>query len=104
MQWRKAVLAGGAAIGAVATFNALVRRGMAPPASFIGGEEEWFDWHGHRIFYTRRGSGTPLLLVHSIHAAASSFEWRSEVGAPPPAPTTYTTHPPGFGCSGPPHA
>src|SRR5918911_34866 len=99
MQWRKAIIAGGAAIGAVAAFNAVVRRGVAPPASFIGGEEAWFDWHGHRIFYTRRGSGAPLLLVHSIHAAASSFEWRSNVDALAESHTVYTIDLLGFGCS-----
>jgi pimeloyl-ACP methyl ester carboxylesterase len=99
MQWRKTVITGGAAIGAVATFNAVVRRGVAPPASFIGGEERWFDWHGHRVFYTRRGSGTPLLLVHSIHVAASSFEWRSNVDALAESHTVYTIDLLGFGCS-----
>src|SRR5919204_2913042 len=99
MQWRKAVIAGGAAVGAVATYNAVARRGIAPPASFIGGEEGWFDWHGHQIFYTRRGSGTPLLLIHSIHAAASSFEWRSNVDALAESHTVYTIDLLGFGCS-----
>src|SRR5919206_1452874 len=99
MRWRKAVIAGGAAIGAVAAFNALARRGVAPPASFIGGEEGWFDWHGHRIFYTRRGGGTPLLLIHSVHPAASSFEWRSNVDALAESHTVYTIDLLGFGCS-----
>src|ERR687887_1770018 len=100
MKWRKAVITGGAAIGALATFNAVVRRGVAPPASFIGGEEGWFDWHGHRIFYTRRGSGAPLLLVHSIHAAASSFEWRADGDPPRGADTGFNNHLPRFRCSG----
>src|ERR671928_1202819 len=99
MRWRKAVIAGGAAIGAVAAFNAVARRGLAPPASFIGGEEGWFDWHGHRIFYTRRGRGAPLLLVHSVHAAASSFEWRSNVDALAQSHTVYTIDLLGFGMS-----
>src|SRR5918911_388763 len=99
MRWRKAAITGGAAIGALATFNAVVRRSVAPPASFIGGEEGWFDWHGHRIFYTRRGSGAPLLLVHSIHAAASSFEWRSNVDALAESYTVYTIDLLGFGRS-----
>lgn len=34
-------------------------------------------WHGHRIAYYSSGSGRPLLLVHSINAAASALEMRA---------------------------
>jgi pimeloyl-ACP methyl ester carboxylesterase len=37
---------------------------------------EFFHWRGHRIAWYRNGSGEPLLLVHSINAAASAFEMR----------------------------
>lgn len=34
------------------------------------------DWRGHRIATYRAGTGQPLLLVHSVNAAASAFEMR----------------------------
>jgi pimeloyl-ACP methyl ester carboxylesterase len=34
-----------------------------------------FDWRGHRIAWWSEGDGPALVLVHSIHAAASRDEW-----------------------------
>ena len=99
MRWRKAVISGGAALGVAATFNALIGRHVEPLENLIGGEEGWFHWRGHRVAYTRRGSGPPLLLVHSIHAAASSFEWRANADDLARHHTVYTIDLLGFGLS-----
>jgi len=53
---------------------------MTPFPEPLGGERHEYRWRGHRVCYTRRGSGTPLVLVHSIHAAAWSMEWRHVIG------------------------
>lgn len=47
----------------------------------LGGERRTFEWHGHQVAYVERGSGTgaPVVLVHSIHAAAWNMEWRQVV-------------------------
>ena len=37
--------------------------------------ENFFNWKGIRIYYECKGSGEPVLLLHAIHPAASSFEW-----------------------------
>jgi pimeloyl-ACP methyl ester carboxylesterase len=69
----------GAAVGAAALVGvALGTRPVRtdPLESQLGGGERHFTWRGHRVFYGSRGSGPGLLLVHSVHAAASSFEWR----------------------------
>ena len=97
--WRKALLSGGAAIGAAAAFNALALRNIEPIENTIGGEQGWFEWRGYRIAYTKRGSGPALLLIHSIHAAASSFEWRFNVDELARKFTVYTVDLLGFGCS-----
>lgn len=39
-------------------------------------EPTFFAWRGYRIAHYSDGSGQPLLLVHSINAAASAFEMR----------------------------
>lgn len=36
-----------------------------------------FDWRGHGVAAYRDGSGRPVLLIHSINAAASAFEMRA---------------------------
>jgi pimeloyl-ACP methyl ester carboxylesterase len=46
----------------------------------LGGERHYYRWRGHRVAYVVYGeestTATPLLFVHSIHAAAWSAEWR----------------------------
>lgn len=35
----------------------------------------YYEWKYGNIFYTKSGSGSPLLLIHDTDAAASSVEW-----------------------------
>lgn len=99
MRWRRLLLSGGAALGAAAAYNAVVGREVEPLENLIGGEEGDFDWRGHRIAYTRRGKGPPLLLVHGIYAGAWSFEWRFNVDELVRRHTVYTIDLLGFGRS-----
>ena len=99
MRWRKLMLSGGAAIGAAAAYNAVANRDVPPLENEIGGEQAWFEWRGHRVSYTRRGRGPALLLVHAVHAAASSFEWRHVADALAADHTVYTLDLLGFGMS-----
>jgi pimeloyl-ACP methyl ester carboxylesterase len=103
MRWRS-VLKGsgallGAAAGAAATYNVAARRGVAALRNPIGGEDGYFTWRGYRVAYTRHGSGPALLLVHGIHAAASSFEWRQNVESLAASHTVYAIDLLGFGRS-----
>ena len=98
MSWRKMMLAGGAVLGAAAAYNRVATRRVRAGEN-DGGENEWFDWLGRAIAYTRRGSGAPILLVHAIHAAASSHEWQSNVDALADVGTVYTIDLLGFGRS-----
>ena len=99
MRWRKALISGGAAVGLAATFNALIGRSVDPIENRIGGDDDWFQWRGHRIAWTKRGGGPPLLLVHGIYATASSFEWRFNVDELARDHTVYTLDLLGFGRS-----
>jgi pimeloyl-ACP methyl ester carboxylesterase len=99
MRWRKLLLGGGAAVAVTATYNAISRRDVGPLSDAIGGDEGVFEWRGHRIAYFVRGSGPPLVLVHGIHAAAWSYEWRDNVEALARTHTVYALDLLGFGCS-----
>lgn len=105
--WRRALLAGGAAIGAAATLNALAARGVAPLENLIGGDDQWFDWRGRRLFYASRKArarkGRPVLLLHGIYPTAWSYEWRSNVDALAEAHDVYALDLLGFGMSDRPH-
>ena len=35
----------------------------------------YFDWKNGKIYYTKRGTGSPILLIHSLDPASSSYEW-----------------------------
>jgi pimeloyl-ACP methyl ester carboxylesterase len=98
MRWRNVMLGGGAAIGAAAAFNAAVA-GDGPLPNPLGGEEGEWRWRGHRIAWTRRGSGPAVLLVHAIHAAAWSYEWRHAVDRLAERHTVWTLDLLGFGRS-----
>lgn len=106
--WRRALLAGGAAIGAAATLNALASRGVPPLENLIGGDDGWFEWRGRRLFYAHRKArtrkGRPVLLLHGIHTAAWSYEWRSNVDALSEAHDVYALDLLGFGMSDRPQA
>lgn len=67
------------ALAGAAALNAAVARPLGSLPNLIGGDAGWYDWRGHRIAWTRRGSGPAILLVHSIHAAGWSYEWRNAV-------------------------
>jgi pimeloyl-ACP methyl ester carboxylesterase len=99
MQWRKLLMSGGAALGGVAAYNLLARRQVAPLPNLIGGEEGWLDWRGHRLAYTVRGEGPPVLLLHSIGLSSWSYEWRHNVDALARGYTVYTLDLLGFGRS-----
>jgi pimeloyl-ACP methyl ester carboxylesterase len=99
MQWRRIAIAGGAAVGAAAAYNRIATRGVEPLENEIGGDEGTFGWHGHRITFTKRGQGDPVLLVHAIHPTASSLEWRHNVDALAESHTVYTIDLLGFGRS-----
>ncbi len=106
MQWRKIMGAGGAAIAGAAAFNAMARRRVATLENPLGGREGTFAWRGFEVAYAVRGEareggrgGPPLLLLHGVHAAAWSYEWRRNVRALAEHHTVYALDLLGFGRS-----
>lgn len=49
----------------------------APPLQLLPVAPTLIAWNGHRIALYRAGEGPPVLLIHSINAAASVFEMRA---------------------------
>lgn len=97
--WRRFLVSGGALLGAAAMFNAFARRGVDRLPNLIGGDEGGWSWRGRRIAFTTRGSGPAVLLVHGIHAAAWSYEWRHTADYLARSHTVYTLDLLGFGRS-----
>src|SRR5919206_4514340 len=76
MRVRRAALVGLGAGLALAGGGALLNRSLTLddlPPTLPGAPVDW-AWRGWRVRYTTLGDGPPLVLVHGVHAAASSFE------------------------------
>jgi pimeloyl-ACP methyl ester carboxylesterase len=65
----------------------------------LGGERRFYAWRGWQVAYVVRGHGSPLVFLHSIHAAAWSAEWRQNVPALAEQHTCYAIDLLGFGAS-----
>ncbi len=35
----------------------------------------YYDWKNGKIYYSKRGHGSPLLLIHELNPISSSYEW-----------------------------
>ena len=49
-----------------------------------------YKWRFGEIHYTKRGSGTPILLIHSLDPCCSDYEWHSIVDNLALTNTVYT--------------
>lgn len=58
----------------------------------LTGEENslCYKWRLGNIYYTKCGSGKPLLLIHDLHFASSGFEWESVRESLSKSYTVYT--------------
>lgn len=99
MSARQVLALGSAAIGALAALNSALSAAPRPPQPQGPGRTEEFHWAEGRIHYTVDGDGPPLLLVHGLGVAASSFELRYVAEPLARAFRVYTIDLLGFGLS-----
>lgn len=50
----------------------------------------YYNWRFGKIFYTKSGTGTPLLLIHDIDCTSSDYEWHYLVETLSKQYTIYT--------------
>src|SRR5260370_39743518 len=74
--WEVAAVAAAGTAGAVALFIRLCTGGVGGPARARAGREGRYIWEHGDIWYTVKGQGAPLVLIHGIYAGASSYEYR----------------------------
>jgi len=51
---------------------------------------QFYNWRNGEIFYTKRGEGSPILLVHSLDPICSSKEWTNLIKKLEKKHTVYT--------------
>jgi pimeloyl-ACP methyl ester carboxylesterase len=80
MSRSRLLLGAAAALAGAAALRSRSRAAPPPLPNPLGGRELEYRWRGWRIAGAVQGEGPPVLLVHAIHAAAWSWEWRRTVG------------------------
>jgi pimeloyl-ACP methyl ester carboxylesterase len=76
MKLRTALLVIGGISGGLELYNRRLERGDGQLPNRLGEETCYYRWRGGDLAYAVGGEGQPLLLVHGVYAAASSFEFR----------------------------
>ena len=66
----------GAALGIQAGVNKALQTRAGSLTSGLSGTHGAYDWRLGKIWYSVKGDGPPVLLIHGIGAGASSYEWR----------------------------
>lgn len=51
---------------------------------------EYFDWRFGKVYYTTRGKGSPILLIHDLNEKSSAYEWNRIVEELSKTNTVYT--------------
>lgn len=63
----------------------------------------YYDWKHGSIYYTKQGSGDPLLLIHDLYPSSSNAEWSEVIEELSKTNTVYAIDLPGCGRSCKPH-
>lgn len=72
----KCILLGlGVSVAAIYTYNKFIEKTSSQNNLLSDKNGEYYSWKYGDIFYTKHGSGTPVLLIHDTDSAASSAEW-----------------------------
>ena len=75
-KFSKAILLGTCTAGVIAIINKLISLN-ASKSLFPTDEssKETYSWRFGDISYTKTGHGKPILLIHDLKTASSSYEW-----------------------------
>lgn len=50
----------------------------------------YYNWRFGKIFYTKKGIGSPILLIHDLNCTSSDYEWRNIIKELSQTHTVYT--------------
>lgn len=72
---KKILLIATAALASMYAYNKFVEVTSTKKNLLKTDDGEYYDWKLGKVFYTKKGSGSPILLVHDSNSASSSYEW-----------------------------
>ena len=85
--------------GAIYAFNKLYSLYAVRKHKLNARPENFFSWRGLKIYYHKKGKGSPVILLHAIHPASSAFEWNETEDKLALNHTVYALDLPGCGRS-----
>ncbi len=88
-----------AAAGAVYGVNRLVFFMSTMKELLTAKEKLYYSWRFGNIYYSKKGEGKPVLLIHNLVPSGSDCEWRAIVDELAENRTVYTIDLPGCGRS-----
>lgn len=65
----------GVSIAGIYTYNKFIEKTASQKNLLSDKNGQYYNWKYGNIFYTKSGSGSPILLIHDTNASASSVEW-----------------------------
>lgn len=86
----KTLLKIAAVLSAIYAFNKYIETSTTKKHLLTDANGSYYDWKLGRIFYTKQGSGSPVLLIHDALPTASSEEWHRIVKKLEKTHTVYT--------------
>lgn len=63
------------ATGAVHIINRFISTSSQLKEILDTSSKKYYDWNLGQVYYTKKGTGTPLLLIHDMLPGASGYEW-----------------------------
>ena len=79
MKWGKKIIAATSlislAVGTIHAINKLISYTATLNDFMSKTPGHYYEWRFGKIFYTKKGTGKPLLLIHDLNSFSSGYEW-----------------------------
>lgn len=84
------LLAAGTTLTSIYVYNKFIEQTATKNNLLKDTHGEYYSWKYGNVYYTKTGSGSPLLLIHDLNSTASSEEWRKIIHRFEKKHTVYT--------------
>ena len=98
-KFRDVLLTSSIAAGSMYVFNKIYGAHAVNRHKLQALAKNFFNWKGLNVYYETKGSGSPLILLHALHPAASAYEWNLVIDQLSQFHTVYVLDFPGCGRS-----
>lgn len=69
----------GVSATAIYTYNKFIEKTASEKNLLSDKDGAYYEWKYGNVFYSKYGSGSPVLLIHDANSAASSIEWNKVI-------------------------